>query len=328
MDAVEHSLVDGVLKRLRQDGLEVSWVAASQEHGVSDGVLRVSWLEGGHPFAAVVKPRLDLAAVPLLPSLAGGVVVTERVSPALSAALGRAGWGFVDASGNAALSAPGLLVRLEGRRLPKEHSPPSIALPFSRTGLPVTFVLLARGGLGEGDTQRDLAQLAHSSLGSTNRVLKALRTLGHLSPEGGLLRKSALAERWMEAYLVYRDELAPAQRFDSDRWASPKDLPLSGLPSGAVLSSEMAARALGRSIRPETALVYCDPKTRKDLVKVGRLRPSDSGWIELRRTFWDDALFDRTTKTAPDFLVRADLLAEADPRLTELATDWDPHVTA
>lgn len=328
MKDLERTVVDGVLKRLRQDGLDVSWAGRSREPGASDGVLEVGWQGGRHLFPAVVKHRLDVAAVALLPELAGGVVVTERVSPALGAALGRAGWGFADVSGNAALSAPGLLVRLEGRRPQKAPSSPSIALPFSRTGLPVTFVLLARGGLERGDTQRRLAELARSSLGSTNRVLKTLRTLGYLSPKGGLLRGAALTERWTEAYLVYRDELAPAQSFDSDRWSSPKDLLVSGLPGGALLSSEISAHALGRSIRPETALIYCAEQSRKDLVKAGRLRPSDRGWVELRRSFWGDDLFDRTTKVVPDFLMRADLLAEADPRLTELAKDRNPHVTA
>lgn len=327
MSTVEQVFLDGVLKRLRETGLRSSFRWTPNEPGANDGVLAVEWRGGRHEFPAVVKRHLRSAAVPLLPTLPDGVVVTDHVAPTVREALAGSGWSFVDASGNASLSAPGLFVHVEGRRSGKEHSPPSIALPFSRTGLPVTFALLVRGGLGRGGTQRELSVLARSSLGSTNRVLKVLRTLGHLSPSGDLSKAEALVDRWTEAYLVYRDELAPAQRFDSDRWSSPEELLAQGLPDGALLSSEAAAHRQGRSIRPETALIYCPPQARKDLIRSGRLRPSDLGWVQLRRTFWDGALFDHDATEVPDFLVRADLLAEGDPRLTQLATNWDSRVS-
>lgn len=313
-----------VLSHLRREGLGAEWRSTANARSHADGWLTVSWSEGGHAFPVVIKARLSPKAVPLLPRLEGGVVVTGAASPRLRDALTDAGWGYIDAAGNASLNAPGLIVRVEGSR-PSNESTIPIDLPFSRTGLPVTFVLLARGGVPQAGTQREVAELAKTSLGSTNRVLQGLKRLGYLSDSGELLRRKMLVDRWTEAYLVLRDHLAPGRRFTSDRWPSAAKLLLDELPEGVHLSSEAAARAQGSSLRPETALVYCTPDGRGALIKRGRLRPDETGWVELRRTFWHPGLLDPGATEVPSFLVRADLLAGEDARLTAVAKEWTPY---
>jgi hypothetical protein len=253
----------------------------------------------------------------MLPVIDDGVVVTDYVSSKLRHALADAGWGFVDASGNASLTAPGLMIRLEGGRPQKDVTPP-IAAPFGRTGLPVTFALLVRGRTR---TQRELASSAKSSLGTTNRVLQGLRVLGYLSDDGELRRPAALRDRWTEAFLVHRDALAAPQMFTSDRWTQPQDVLKGKLPHDAYLGSEVGAAARGLSIRPETGLIYCSSPVRHEVIVQGRLRPDPVGWLEVRETFWGKDLLGLESQVVPDLLLRADLLSEADPRLTALARD-------
>lgn len=321
MGLLEHQLVQTVTEGLRRQGVQaaVSIQPPGQDEPLH-GELEVQWRGGRHIFPVVVKPRLEPWTVPLLPVLRGGVVVTDYASPKLRQALVAAGWGFVDGQGNASLTAPGLHVRITGNR-PRQESTPSTALPFTKTGLPVTFVLLVREGMEGVGTQRELSELAQRSLGSTNRVLQALRAQGHLTEDGKLVKPSLLRDRWTEAYLLQKDLGAPHRKFDSDRWGSPKELLAAELPQGVHLGSEAAASALGLSIRPATAMLYCQPETRKDVVRAGRLRAKPDGWIELRVPFWGSTLLDSKVRTVPDLLIRADLLAEADPRLTTLAEE-------
>lgn len=321
MRSLERQLVRAVTDGLRRQGLRV----AVRTHPPEDdeplpGALEVQWQDGRHIFPIVVKPRLEPWTVPLLPVLRGGVVVTDYASPKLRQALVDAGWGFVDGAGNASLTAPGLHVRVAGNR-PQQESTPSATLPLTKTGLPVTFVLLVREGMEQVGTQRDLSELAQRSLGSTNRVLQALRAQGHLTEDGKLTKPSRLRNLWTEAYLFHKELGAPHRKFDSDRWVAPRELLAAELPQGVHLSSEAAASALGLSIRPETAMLYCPAETRKDMVREGRLRAKPDGWIELRVPFWGSALLDANARTVPDLLIRADLLAEADPRLISLAEE-------
>ncbi|MFK5647499.1 type IV toxin-antitoxin system AbiEi family antitoxin [Ornithinimicrobium sp. LYQ121] len=317
MNELEHALTSSVVKALLGEGLQASWHGAQQAQPPIDGKLDVRWSGGGHTFPAVVKHGLVPAAVGMLPVVDDGVVVTNYVSSKLRHALTDAGWGFVDACGNASLTAPGLIIRLEGGRPQKDVAPP-IAAPFSRTGLPVTFVLLVRGRTG---TQRELAATAKSSLGTTNRVLQGLRMLGYLSEDAEVRRPAALRDRWTEAFLVHRDALATPQRFTSDRWKRPHDVLQAKLPHGAYLGSEVAAAARGLSIRPETGLIYCSSPVRNEVIVQGRLRADPVGWLEIRSTFWSKNLLGVESQVVPDLLIRADLLSEADPRLTALARE-------
>lgn len=321
MTLMEHGLVETAIGHLRSRALMVTWRAAADPHSAVDGQVDVAWDGGRHLFPVVVKGRVSPSAVPLLRKSGAELVVTDYVSPGLSAHLSDAGLSYADAAGNASLTASGLLVRTEGQR-PVSRSLPSTGLPFSTTGLPVTFVLLVLSVEDGKPTQRELSELSGISLGSTNRVVQALRRLRYVSEDGALLKRKQLVDRWTEAYLVLGDELAPARSYSSSRWVSPQDV-LPSLPAGAYLGSELAAHVQGQSIRPETALIYAWPEARQELVRSGRLKPAEDGWVRIRKPFWRRELLG-TSRELPDFLVRADLLAEEDHRLTSLAMNWSP----
>lgn len=319
MANLEQGLVDAAVTHLRRRGLTVTWQAAARPDSAVDGQLEVTWDGGRHVFPAVAKVRITPAVVPLLRRSGGKLVITDHVSPKLADALSDVGLNYADASGNASLVAPGLLVRTEGRR-PTSRPSPSAGLPFSTTGLPVTFALLVLSAEDARPTQRELSELSGVSLGSTNRVVQALRRLGYVSEDGTPMKRKKLVDRWTEAYLVLGEEMSPVQRFTSDRWASPQDV-LPSLPDGVFVGSELAAHVDGLSIRPETALIYAWTKGRQDLLRAGRLRPAEDGWVRVREPFWQPGLLGRGHRL-PDFLIRADLLAEGDPRPTWLAMNW------
>ena len=311
------------VEHLHRRGLKVAWQDIAEPDVTADGLLDVRWEGGSHSFPVVAKTRLTASTVPLLRRTGAELVLTDHVSRDLGTALSDAGLSYADASGNASLTAPGLLVRIEGRRTAGRPSP-SPELPFSATGLPITFALLVLSPRDRRPTQRELSELTGSSLGSTNRVMQALRRLTYVSEDGTVLRREPLIDRWTESYLYHRDELAPELSFTSDRWTSPADL-LHSLPEAAYVSSELAAHVQGLSIRPETALVYAWPEARQELVRAGRLRPGEHGWVHVRQPFWRPELL-CADEQLPQFLVRADLLAEQDPRLTSIATaQWPEH---
>lgn len=311
----EATLPDEAVKALTSQGLGARWSFA--DDGPIDGRLTIVWADGEQTFPVITKAVLPLGAVEMLPEVPNGVVLTNEVKPAVRKALQSAGWGYLDTTGAALLTAPGVFVRVDGWR--RAAQVPSIERPFSKTGLPVTFVVLVRGGLAGVGSQRGLAALAGASLGTTNRVLKGLRQLGHLSEDGSLLKRSTMADRWIESYLAL-SELGgfAAQRYASGSWERPTEA-LDRLPAGAHAGSELAAWARGQSIRPQSALIYCAGEARNKVILSGRLKPDAGGWVQLRTPFWGEGLLSMEESVVPDLLIRADLLAAADPRLAAAA---------
>lgn len=316
-------LVEGVVRALRAHGLDVAWEPPVGDDAHVDGLLHVRWEGGEHVFPATVKPTVRPAEVQLADRPPeDSVLLTRHVTSSMAEVLESSGWrGYADESGNVSLGAPGLLIRVNGQAPRRPPHPPSTA-PFTRTGLPVTFAVLVAHDRGGRWTQRDLARLAGTgSLGTVNRVLKALQDSGYRDPEGQLRRPSQLRDQWIAAYVTRQPESWPSQRYTSARWTSAEDVLDVTLPSGALIGSELAAVRLGAPIRPTTAVVYCPPDKRSELVVSGRLRRDPAGTIIVRPAFWSPELT-RGARTVPPFLVRADLLLEDDPRLTEIARTW------
>ncbi|WP_169721432.1 type IV toxin-antitoxin system AbiEi family antitoxin [Brevibacterium album] len=188
----------------------------------------------------------------------------------------------------------------------------------------MTFALLVAAAQGRHPSQRELAAWAQVSLGTVNRVLRALRSDAGgvrygwqgqgISPEG----REVLAQDWMRAYLRTQPAAWPAKRFESARWSSPADVLHADLPSGCAIGSELAASAAGAAIRPAGALIYVPEDAWGAVLKSGRLRAAEAGMVELRTAFWSPELLDGARCTPP-LLTRADLLLEDDPRLDDVA---------
>ncbi len=287
---------------------------------VVDGHLEVRWVGGEHGFQAHIRRTVRPSLITLAgPPPNNTILITEHVTDGVAKALERMGWaGYVDAAGNASLAAPGLAVRVTGRS-PRGEKPTHTAVPFSRTGLPVTFGILVAHLTGVVWTQRELAQLTKSSLGSVNRVIGGLRGR-YLDDDGRVMRTRPLVDAWTAAYVETQPTMWPSKHYASDLWTDVRHLTSEDLPTGCLFSSELAAHHEGLPIRPATALVYCPTDRRTELIKAGRLRQDPRGSIAVRPTFWSPAMLPDVTE-APRFLIRADLLLEDDPRLEDLARE-------
>lgn len=318
-------LID-VVDHLSDLGLRVDWQDTdSPRDGFRAGMLTLTDRNAPHVFSAVATATLSTAGIALLPHDEATILLTRHVSPARAEALSRRGWGgFADAAGNASLRGAGLFVEISGRRRGPTGRTPTAA-PFTRAGLPVTFALLVAHELGEGRlAQRELAATSGASVGTVNRVLRALRerTPPMLDDRAHLLRPDALQDEWITAYTAVQADAWPEERFTSTTWAAPSDVLRTELPPGTLLGSELAAVQLGASLRPSEALLHVPLEERRDVIRLGRLRRDEDGPIRLRPAFWTTPPAG-AQGIAPRPLLAADLLLEDDPRLDEIRADLD-----
>jgi hypothetical protein len=322
-DAVT-AVIDDVRDHLRGLGLRAEWQdAPDPADGYRSGTLSLDDGTSARSFQAVATAKLSTASIALLPHDSTTVLLTQHVSPTQADTLSRRGWGgYADASGNASLRAQGLFLEITGRRS-RSSARTSTSAPFTRAGLPVTFAVLTTHVDGDRPlSQRDLAAASGASIGTVNRVVRALRerTPPMLDARNELLRPEALRDEWIAAYTALQAEVWPEERFDSEIWSAPSDLLQAELPPGTLLGSELAAVRLGASLRPAGALLHVPTEERGDVIRRGRLRRAENGPIRLRPAFWTSPPAD-AQGIAPLPLLAADLLLEDDPRLDEIRDD-------
>lgn len=326
MSSVEHlrgaavAVADDVLARLTALRVHAQWRSDELLGGtVARGALILQAEAGTHELPAVISATVSPTDLVLLPHDARTVLLTRFVSPARAQALFDAGWGgFADTAGNVSLRTPGLLIEISG----KQGSSPGrahTAAPFTRTGLPVTFAALEASVVGDQASQRDLGETSGASIGTVNRVVRALRerTPPMLDKNNHVLRPSALEDEWVAAYAAMQPRAWPEERFTSDLWTEPSDLFQLDLPAGALFGSELAAVRLGAPLRPSEALIHLPPGYRREFIRRGRLRTAPDGPIRIRPTFWEKPP-ESAGDVAPRPLLRADLLLEDDPRIDEI----------
>lgn len=336
MRKVEHSahrtpeFVQRAISHLGKLGAHAEWTSHAEEYGRAvSGTLVISTDGRRREFRALASTAVAKADLAMLPHDRNTILISEQVSPARALQLGDHGWGgYVDAAGNASLRADGLFIEIAGRRRPEATAPIATAAPFTRAGLPVTYSLLTANELYEiTPSQRNLAASSGASLGTVNRVIRALRERTPPMLQGKdnrLLRAAALEREWISAYTAMQPSTWSEERFTSDIWTTPSALLDANLPPNALLGSEAAAARLGAPIRPASVLLHFDGDTRarRELIQKGRLRRADDGMIRLRPAFWKIPPVPPFNQTAPRLLVRADLLLEDDPRIDEIRSEY------
>lgn len=330
-----------VVAALRRAGFDTRWRAPTRSEsgpGV-DGVLEVV-LDGREVnFPARVFPQLRLASVALLDldGEQGAIVLAESVGGELARRLQATGIGYVDARGNAHLRGAGFLMHIEGRAAAAARDAWGGDGPFggatsagglrrvlSPAAMPVTLAVLVRPEI-LGGTVREVAALAGSSVGTVHGVLAALRGMGvAVSPEGQLAGGRGLLEMWTREYLGSFRERLGERRFVSALGVAEAGAVLGRL---GPLTGESAAVASGIPLRA----IAVDCYARGDLgqlIIAGRLTRDSDGWVSVREAFWSPVL-DREVgnagegaggiRLAPAPVVRADMLAVDDARLTDAA---------
>ncbi|SMX78903.1 hypothetical protein BANT918_01087 [Brevibacterium antiquum CNRZ 918] len=335
MRKLEHSdhrtpeFVGRAISHLGELGAHAEWTSHSDEDGRAvSGTLVISAEGRRHEFQALASTTVTKADVAMLPHDRKTILISEQVAPTRALQLKDHGWGgYADAAGNASLRADGLIIEITGKRS-SGTIPVATAAPFTRAGLPVTYSLLtANEHFGITPSQRSLAASSGASLGTVNRVVRALRERTPSMLQGKhnqLPRASALEREWISAYTAMQPSIWPEERFTSTVWRTPAELLEASLPPNALLGSEAAAARLGAPIRPASVLIHFDGDTRarRELIQEGRLRRADDGLIRVRPAFWKFSPVPTFNQTAPRLLVRADLLLEDDPHIDEIRTEY------
>lgn len=296
----------------------------------SDGLVTIDGPGKSWSFTAEVRPTITPAVLALilgrphqkrLPQL----LVARYINDDLGARLRERGVHYLDTLGNAWIHRPGLVVQVQGRRLPATAPAGPRARIHSRAAIQVIFPLLAQPGL-VGAPVRDVAHVAHVSLGSADLILQELRARGFVEGDRRhrrLVNKAALLEEWVGAFTSRLRPRLVLGRFRALQpgWTEHMDIAR----HRALWSGEVAAVRLGLLKNPQTVAIYAD-ELPKGLLIEGRLARDPAGPIEVVRRFWSDTIEDRRILTAgsdpalaPVLLIYADLLAVGSDRLREVA---------
>jgi hypothetical protein len=158
------------------------------------------------------------------------------------------------------------------------------------------------------------------SLGTVQWVLTELEVAGYATTKPRQLYQTrGLFNRWVEAYTLNlwpRLTLATFDATDPSWWRGADD---DLRAAGAQWGGESAAHKINPRLLPQRAVIYA-PEVPRTLALEHRFRkPEREGDVEIRQLFWH--LPADPSLTVPTPLIYADLVASADPRLTEAAAD-------
>ena len=285
------------------------------------------WLVGGGEHEVLAHPRsMDEALEDIGGRLARlpRLWIEEYVPDETARRWIEAGHAFADATGNAHIVLPGLVVRVLGNKPPLLPRKPAQAHParaWRGAALRVMFHLLCDPAL-TGRTVRELAELTGTAPGTIVNVLDDLEQSGQLVRLGARKRRFVpdrdLRERWIGEYGRKLRPTLLTGRFTADNplWQSDFDPTL----YGAVWGAEAAAALLGADLRPAVWTLYTAAPPVK-LLAAARLRADPAGRVELRGVFWAEALATPRPDTTPLLLIVADLLATRDGRCHAAAVD-------
>lgn len=322
--------VDRILDRLCSDtGLTVRQVAGTGQVGEAapDADLEIQ-LPGGrgtYPVQLQVMPGLRAQDLARLDHAGKNgiyqLVVSDRVTPMIGDRLRELGYWFVDGSGNASLSAPGLYVDVRGRRARGRERVRPRTQPqnlFTPRRAQVICMLLTEASLAHAPF-REIAWTSGTSLAVAKGTVDLLVQSGFMEIAG--------QERWIVEPELLLDAWASSFRFGLGRdlllmmaSGSGRDFSVPAAFS-ADISGERAVPELIRN--PETLTVYLDADERGwvpvPVLKENRWREDDRGEVTVRRRFWPSGRSGKGIGRVPLPLVYADLLDIDDPRLREVS---------
>lgn len=331
----ETSLVLDALRVLREkfsiEGQLVDLEPAASSAFTPDASIDLMTVQGVHRYLVACKSSIDRKAqidqVRRLLETTGvpALLVATHITRELADHCRSIGLQFIDASGNAYLQAPGLLVFVSGEK--KVGGQLGARAPKGLTkasALRVIFALLVKPALIN-STLQDIAGHAGVSLGTTYNALGDLERRGYLINKKDvkrrkLLERSRLMDEWAMNYPTTLRTKLHGRRFsapDPSWWQSDdlEQLPL-------TWGSEVAAMKMTGHLKPATQTLYVQPpdmsNVLKFLVKQHRLRPDPEGDIEILERFWQWNA-DAQPHLAPPLLVWSELNALLDPRAQETA---------
>lgn len=251
----------------------------------SEGLVTIDGSGKRWSFTVDVRPTITPAVLALVlgrpnPKRSPQPLVARYINDELGARLRERGIHYIDTLGNAGIHRPGLVVQVQGRRLPAAASAGPRARIHSRAAIQVIFPLVTQPGLVAAPV-RDLAHVARVSLGSADLILQELRGRGFVEGDRKsrrLVNKGALLEEWVEAFT---SRLRPRLVLGRFRAIQPDGIERTDVARhGAPWSGEVAAARLDLLKNPQTVVIYTD-ELPKRLIIEGRLARDPAGPIEV-----------------------------------------------
>lgn len=308
-------LLDSALARLADAGVTVA--------EIDDKQLQLSFDGRTFTYEIQLKSKVSPASAHTTRPSPGRrlLLIAPHISDQSGEALRQQHVHYVDSVGNMYLRGDGLLLDVHGRTGPsiRPGSPGKPLRAFKSSGLKVIFALLADPDLVAAP-YRDIGRASGVSLGTVQWVLAELETAGYVTIKPRqLYRTRNLFDRWVEAYafdLWPRLTLASFDAMDPDWW---KNADESVRAAGALWGGESAAHRMNPRLRPRRAVLYAPSIPRQLAIDYRFRKPQGEGGVEIRQIFW--RLRANDSLTVPTPLIYGDLVASADPRLTEAAAD-------
>lgn len=267
-----------------------------------------------------VKQQFAEAALP-------SILVAPRISAELADYCREVGVQFIDASGNAYLQTPEVLVFVTGQRLANNIALQQVIeeknVATKASAARLTFVFLCQPELLNA-SYRVLSHLAGIALGTIGPCFSELARRQFITNTKGsrrFLDRDRLMNEWATSYATnLRQRLAPRRFRAADRdWWKQVDITR----FDAVWGGEVAADKLTNYLKPEKITVYMNPATMRQrlsaMVVENKLRADPQGDIEVLEKFWDFPSDQAQRDIAPPLLAYADLIASGEPRNIDVA---------
>lgn len=325
--------VDRILEQLcRSAGLDINWVGVTGQvrNAATDADLELQ-LPGGrgtYPVQLQVRPHIRVSDLEQLDQVGDDglyqLVVSDRVTAMIGDRLRGLGYWFVDRSGNASLSGPGLYVDIRGKR-ERSRENRELARPrvqpqnlFTPRRSQVICMLLTHTSLARAPL-REIARMSGTSLAVTKGTVDLLVQSEFMETDGRerwIVEPDLLLDSWASSFRfgLGRDLLLMKASGPYREFSAPEEF-------SADISGERAVPELIRN--PETLTVYLDADDRGrvpvPVLRENRWREDDRGEVTVRRKFWASQHTSDGVGRAPLPLVYADLLDIDDPRLREIS---------
>lgn len=311
---MEQEIVQIALENLKQlTGILATW----KNTGPLDGKLDITVNGQMHTFMTEVKREVRTHQLPQIEECFfrndAFMLLANRLFPRIKEELRHRHIPYLEANGNIYLKTEGLFLFVDTQKPILDLGKRKGNRAFTKTGLKVLFYLLQHKD-AINLPQRELADLTNVALGNIPQVIDGLKETGYLIPLNNKNyvweNRKALLDRWIGEYDT---RLRP--RLMKERYALKGNWETIAFDNTkTVWGGEPAADLLTNHLRPEKFLIYTQ-ENRMDLIKNYKLMPDKNGEVEVLEMFWKE----NHGKTAPPFLVYADLILEGGKRNKETA---------
>ena len=299
--------------------------------GQPDGFLPATYDGQAKLFSVYVQPDLQQrlrAASAHQPASDGDyptLLIVDRMGRKDAQTLAAQKVAFLDVSGNAHITLPGLYLLVMGNRISKPGRKPSPGLAFGKSGMKLIFAFLTDPNLDHGPDSlmnqrfRTIKQQTGVSLGSIGSVFDSLQQAGFLIEDDDLrllVDRGRLFDKWVGNYTDrFRPKLR-VRRFTAptrDWW---QDVQL--IPPGQLWGEEVAGAKMTGFLVPGQVTIYSRNRL-NDLILDAGLKTDDDGDVWVVDPFWDDWPHAARGDCTHPLLVYADLMASGLDRNRETA---------